>query len=78
MVVKIATVVTVTVGGMAALSHLTYKDMGNATMMHRPCDRCISTSMYSRCRRRALRDAFCEIKGRRVTGKTMTIHIFAM
>lgn len=33
MVVKIATVATVTVGGMAALSHLTHKDMGNATMM---------------------------------------------
>ena len=33
MVVKIATVATVTVGGMAALSHLTHKDMGNATMV---------------------------------------------
>ncbi|MDG5899969.1 hypothetical protein E2650_08705 [Shewanella xiamenensis] len=33
MVVKITTVATVTVGGMVALSHLTYKDMGNATMM---------------------------------------------
>ena len=60
MVIKIGIVATVTVGGMAALSH--------------PCDRGIRTSMYSRCRRRALRDASCEIKGWRVTGETMTIH----
>ncbi|EGM70465.1 hypothetical protein SOHN41_01478 [Shewanella sp. HN-41] len=33
MVVKIATVTTVTVGGMAALSHLTHRDVGNVTMM---------------------------------------------
>ncbi|MFB2774468.1 hypothetical protein [Shewanella xiamenensis] len=33
MVVKIATVATVAVGGMAALSHLPHRDMGNATMM---------------------------------------------
>ncbi|MGL5667551.1 MAG: hypothetical protein ACRDD9_15625 [Shewanella sp.] len=33
MFVKIVTVATVTVGGMAALSHLTHRDMGNATMM---------------------------------------------
>jgi len=33
MVVKIATVATVAVGRMAALSPLTHKDMGNATMM---------------------------------------------
>ncbi|MFG0457065.1 hypothetical protein [Shewanella mangrovisoli] len=33
MVVKIAIVATVTVDGMAALSHLTHRDMGNATMM---------------------------------------------
>ncbi|WP_446446066.1 hypothetical protein [Shewanella sp. 1180_01] len=33
MVVKIVTVATVTVGGMATLSHLTHRDMGNATMM---------------------------------------------
>ena len=60
MVVKIVIVVTVTVGGMAALSH--------------PCERGIYTSMYCRCRRRALRDASCEIKGWRVAGETMTIH----
>ena len=61
MIVKIGIVATVTVGGMAALSH--------------PCERGIRTSMYSRCRRRALRDASCEIKGRRVTGETMAMHI---
>ncbi|WP_037423509.1 hypothetical protein [Shewanella xiamenensis] len=33
MVIKIAIVATVTVGGMAALSHLTHRDMGNATMV---------------------------------------------
>ena len=33
MVVKIVTIATVAVGGMAALSHLTHRDMGNATMM---------------------------------------------
>ena len=33
MVIKIAIVAPVTVGGMAALSHLTHRDMGNATMM---------------------------------------------
>ncbi|MEL4296391.1 hypothetical protein [Shewanella xiamenensis] len=33
MVVKIVTVATVAVGGMAALSHLTHRDMGNASMM---------------------------------------------
>ncbi|ASK70939.1 hypothetical protein CF168_19820 [Shewanella bicestrii] len=33
MVVKIVTVATVTVGGMAALSQLTHRDMGNATMV---------------------------------------------
>jgi len=60
MVVKIGIVATVTVGGMAALSH--------------PCDRGIRTSICSRCSRRALRDASCEIKGWRVTGETMTIH----
>jgi len=60
MVVKIVIVATVTVGGMAALSH--------------PCERGIYTSMCYRYRRRALRDAFCEIKGWRVTGETMTIH----
>ena len=60
MVVKIAIVATVTVGGMAALSH--------------PCERGIYTSMCCRCRRRALRDASCEIKGWRVTGETMAIH----
>ncbi|PIW58715.1 hypothetical protein [Shewanella sp. CG12_big_fil_rev_8_21_14_0_65_47_15] len=32
-VVKIATVATVIVGGMAALSHQPHRDMGNATMM---------------------------------------------
>ncbi|WP_240131104.1 hypothetical protein [Shewanella cutis] len=32
-IVKIGIVVTVTVGGMATLSHLTQRDMGNATMM---------------------------------------------
>ena len=44
MVVKIAIVATVTVGDMATLSH--------------PCNRGIYTSMYCRCRRRALRDEF--------------------
>ncbi|WP_227499233.1 hypothetical protein [Shewanella sp. MR-4] len=33
MVIKIAIVTTVIVGGIAALSHLTHRDMGNATMM---------------------------------------------
>ncbi|PZP38363.1 MAG: hypothetical protein DI594_00995 [Shewanella oneidensis] len=33
MVVKIAIVATVIVGDMTALSHLTHRDMGNATMM---------------------------------------------
>ncbi|MEL4340991.1 hypothetical protein AAEH92_09800 [Shewanella xiamenensis] len=33
MVIKIAIVATVTVGGMVTLSHLTHRDMGNATMM---------------------------------------------
>ncbi|WP_276207226.1 hypothetical protein [Shewanella bicestrii] len=33
MVVKIAIVATVTVGGIAALSHLTHRNMENATMM---------------------------------------------
>ena len=32
-IVKIGIVATVAVGGMAALSHLTHRDMGNATMM---------------------------------------------
>ncbi|WP_198782780.1 hypothetical protein [Shewanella putrefaciens] len=31
--VKIAIVAPVTVGGMAALPHLTHRDMGNVTMM---------------------------------------------
>jgi len=44
MVVKIVIIATVTVGGMAALSH--------------PCERGIYTSMYCRCRHRALRDEF--------------------
>ncbi|MFV0597580.1 hypothetical protein [Shewanella sp.] len=33
MVVKIPIVATVAVGGIAALSHLTHRDMGNTTMM---------------------------------------------
>ncbi|WP_258405748.1 hypothetical protein [Shewanella mangrovisoli] len=33
MAVKIGIVATVTVGSMAALSHLTHRDMGNASMM---------------------------------------------
>ena len=33
MVVKIVTIATMTVGSMAALSHLTHRGMGNATMM---------------------------------------------
>ncbi|WP_301541988.1 hypothetical protein [Shewanella sp. KJ2020] len=33
MVVQTAIVATVTVGGMAVLSHLTHRGMGNATMM---------------------------------------------
>ena len=60
MVVKIGIVATVTVGGMAALSH--------------PCERGIYTSMYCRCRRRAYRDTSCKIKGRRVTGETVTMY----
>ncbi|MFB2685258.1 hypothetical protein ACE02B_08645 [Shewanella mangrovisoli] len=32
-IVKIGIVATVTVSGMAALSHLTHRDMGNACMM---------------------------------------------
>ncbi|MGL4219082.1 MAG: hypothetical protein ACRCSS_00420 [Shewanella sp.] len=32
-IVKIGIVVTMTVGGMATLLHLTHRDMGNATMM---------------------------------------------
>ncbi|AVL27198.1 hypothetical protein CEQ32_22985 [Shewanella sp. FDAARGOS_354] len=44
MVVKIAIVATVTVGGMATLSH--------------PCERDIYTYMCYRCRRRAYKDIF--------------------
>ncbi|MFV0595208.1 MAG: hypothetical protein ACK5NH_05945 [Shewanella sp.] len=32
-VVNIGIVATVTVAGMAALSHMTHRDLGNATMM---------------------------------------------
>ncbi|MEL4429614.1 hypothetical protein [Shewanella mangrovisoli] len=60
-VVKIAIVATVTVGGMTDLSH--------------PCERGIYTSMCCRCRRRAYRDTSCEIKGWRVTWETVAMHI---
>lgn len=58
--VRIGIGVPVTVGDMAALSH--------------PCDRGIRTSICSRCRRRAYMDTLYLIKGRRVTGETMTIN----
>jgi hypothetical protein len=58
--VKIGIGVPVTVGDMAAISH--------------PCDRGIRTSICSRCRRRALMDAYFERNRRRVTGEAMTIH----
>uniref|UniRef100_A0A5B8QSX8 Uncharacterized protein n=1 Tax=Shewanella decolorationis TaxID=256839 RepID=A0A5B8QSX8_9GAMM len=34
----------------------------------------IYSSMYCRCRRRAYRDTSCKIKGRRVTGETVTMY----